>query len=337
LEQFNSIAKDESTHSTVLQGAIASFGDKPITTCTFNFSSVLTDVTTMAAVARLVENVGVSAYLGAAHLLSDPVLLTAAGSILTVEARHQTVLNILNAGTAIPQAFDVGFTPQEVLAIAGPFISGCDVGVTANPTLSVTNTGKVGAGTALTFSSAAINGTTDGFFCQMIVGGLSSAITLPFNQCVVPEGITGPVALWVTSDNQPLLNNPVDRDQSKIVAGPTMAFIDNQPQVLGQLVRAGSGASPTGTSTSTITLKPGKGSTATSSSLPQTTSMGSVSPSSGTGISTPPAYITPSDIPPASNSSDVPPANASSSGVPVGRSVRRRSFPHRQVMVNGWS
>ncbi len=83
----------------------------------------------MAATARVVENLGVAAYLGAAHLVSDPVLLTAAASILTVEARHQTVLNILNGGSAIPSAFDIPFNPSEVLAVASPFISGCDVGV----------------------------------------------------------------------------------------------------------------------------------------------------------------------------------------------------------------
>lgn len=115
----------------------------------------------MAAVARLVENVGVTAYLGAANLITDPVLLTAAGSILTVEARHQTILNVLSAGTAIPQAFDFAFTPSEVLSLAGPFIFGCDLGIDANPPLSVTNTGKVDAGTLLTFSSTAINGSTD--------------------------------------------------------------------------------------------------------------------------------------------------------------------------------
>ena len=83
----------------------------------------------MAPTARVVENLGVAAYLGAAHLIDDPVLLTAAGSILTVEARHQTILNVLNSGTSIPQAFDIALLPNEVLAIAGAFISECDLGV----------------------------------------------------------------------------------------------------------------------------------------------------------------------------------------------------------------
>lgn len=143
------------------QEAIQALGDKPVDNCSFDFSKVLTDVTTMANVARVVENVGVTAYLGAANLLSDPVLLTAAGSILTVEARHQTILNVLNSGTAIPQAFDLALTPSEVLAIAGGFISGCDLGVPANQPLALTNTGTVAIGTLLTFSSPAINGSTD--------------------------------------------------------------------------------------------------------------------------------------------------------------------------------
>lgn len=84
----------------------------------------------MAATARLVENVGVGAYLGGAILISDPVLLDSAASILTVEARHQTILNILSgSGSAIPASFDIALSPSEVLAIAGPFVSGCDVGI----------------------------------------------------------------------------------------------------------------------------------------------------------------------------------------------------------------
>lgn len=83
----------------------------------------------MAATARVVENLGVAAYLGAAHLISDPQLLTVAASIVTVESRHQTVLNILNDASAIPQAFDIPFSPSEVLAVASQFISGCDLGI----------------------------------------------------------------------------------------------------------------------------------------------------------------------------------------------------------------
>lgn len=129
IQQFQSIQSDESTHVTVLEQVIQSLNDSPISGCSFDFSSVLTSVSAMAPVARLVEYVGVGAYLGAAHLITDPIILTDAASIVTVEARHQTILNVLNGGTAIPQAFDIPLLPQEVLALAGPFISGCDVGI----------------------------------------------------------------------------------------------------------------------------------------------------------------------------------------------------------------
>jgi len=247
----------------------------------------------------------VSAYAGAAHLISDPRLLSAAASILTVEARHQTVLNILSSGTSIPQAFDIPLVPQEVLAIAGGFISGCDVGVTALPSLALTNTGTVGAGTSLTFSSTAINSTTDGFFCQMMAGGLPFSIALPFNQCVVPDGITGPVALWVTSDDNPLVNNPVDRAMNKIVAGPTMLFLDNQQDALGTMVRtsvggaggsgssspAASGSSPDSTSTSTIT--PDQASSIVSGASPSSTGSPSASGGSTSSSGTPEDVLTP--------------------------------------------
>ena len=114
---------------TPFQSTLQSLGATPPSGCQFNFDSVLTDVTTMVATARVVENLGVAAYLGAAHLLDDPVLLTDAASIATVEARHQTILNVLSGASAIPQAFDIPFSPSQVLAVASPFISGCDLGV----------------------------------------------------------------------------------------------------------------------------------------------------------------------------------------------------------------
>ncbi|KAK0231347.1 ferritin-like domain-containing protein [Armillaria fumosa] len=274
-ELISVIQSDEATHSAALQSALKSAGEQPVTSCTFNFDSALTDVATMAATARVVENLGVAAYLGAAPLLSDPVLLQAAGSILTVEARHQTVLNLLSGtGGAIPQAFDIGFTPQEVLAVASPFLgAGCDLGVTANPTLTVTNTGAVGPGTLLTFQSSAMNGSSDNLFCQMLVGGAPFSISLPLSACVVPQGIDGPVALFITSDSQPLLNNVRDRATTQLVAGPTMAFVDSSPQTIGQLVRTSAVASSASNGTVTVTtstISPDQASSIISSASAQT-------------------------------------------------------------------
>jgi hypothetical protein len=269
IEQFTAIQADEAAHSTALRAALKALGQSPIEGCQFNFDAALKDVATMAATARVIENVGVSAYLGGATLLTDPVILQAAGSILTIEARHQSILNVISGtGSAIPSAFDFGFAPNEVLALAGPFISGCDTGIPANTPLTVTNTDPVGPGTLLTFSAPTINGTIpeDQLFCQMLVGGAATTLPFPVSDCVVPDGINGPVGIFITSDGQPLINNVRDRDQTKIVAGPTLAFIDIKPEVLGQLVRnpgaaGGNGTdAPAATSTTTRTISPAEAS-----------------------------------------------------------------------------
>lgn len=103
-----------------------------------------------------------------------------------------------------------------------------------------------------------------GLFCQMLVGGLPFTISLPLSQCVVPDGINGPVAIWITSDLQPLINNPRDRAVDKLVAGPTIAFLDTKPQILGQLARTLPGAPPT----VTTTLTPDQASSVLSSASP---------------------------------------------------------------------
>jgi uncharacterized membrane protein YgcG len=295
-QTLSGIQLDESTHATFLQQALVDNGATPLK-CNFKFDSVLTDVATMAATARVVEYVGVAAYLGGATLLDDPVFLDAAASILTVEARHQTVLNILSGtGSAIPSAFDIPFTPQEVLSIAGGFIDGpCDTGITPTNALTVTNTGTIAAGTLLTVSAANISG-TDGLFCNMMVGGAPFSINLPLAQCVVPQGINGPVALWITSDAQPLANNVVDRATTQQVAGPGIIFIDSQPEMLGQLVR-GSGTNGAASSTQTTTISPDEA----SSIIAGASATVSGSSSSETGSSS-------------SNSSDSSSSGSSSSG-----------------------
>jgi len=257
IQQITNIQSNEATHDSALQSELQALGASAITSCTFDFSSALTDVSTMLATARVVENLGVMAYLGAASLITDPQLLEIAGSILTTEARHQTMLNVLSGtGTAIPSAFDLALTPSEVLAVASPFISGaCNLGVPANPTLSITNTGTVSQGTSLTFSSSALNSSVDlsNASCQMLIGGNPISISLPIDQCVVPNTVNGPVAIFITSDNDPLQPDPVNRaSANNILAGPAVAFIDASPEVIGQMVRTGTGTAAASTVTSTI-------------------------------------------------------------------------------------
>jgi len=87
------------------------------------------------AVAQALENTGVGAYTGAAASIADDDLLTAALTIHGVEARHASYLNILNGDAPFPDAFETPLSPDEVLAIAGPFIvtpGGTD-GVTTMP------------------------------------------------------------------------------------------------------------------------------------------------------------------------------------------------------------
>lgn len=251
-QTLTTIQGDEATHTTVIQQALQDNGADPLK-CNFKFDDALKDVPTMAATARAVELVGVAAYLGGATILDDPVLLDAAASILTVEARHQTLLNIMSGASSIPAAFDIPMTPQEVLSIAGGFIDGpCDLGLTPTNTLTVTNSNPLKEGDLVTVSAQNISN-TDGLFCQMITGGAPFAMVMPLGQCNVPPGINGPVLIWVTKDDNPLINNVIDRDTISQVAGPAIAFIDSQSETLGALVRStGTNSGATTTETTTI-------------------------------------------------------------------------------------
>jgi len=265
IEQFKVIKGDEETHAKFLQSGLKGLGKAPVGGCRFNFDSALTDVDTMVATARAVENVGISAYLGGATLLSDPVILDEAASILTVEARHQTVNNILSGDVAVFSAFDIPLAPNEVLAIAGAFISGCDLGIPSNHPLTITNKGTIKPGTKLTFKADTLNGSVpeNKLSCQMLFGGATTAQVLPLDNCVVPEGIDGLGYVFVTSDGQPLINNARDRDSSKVLAGPAVVAVKSKSETLGSLVKnsgRGSKSSSGADSATTQTISPGEAS-----------------------------------------------------------------------------
>lgn len=267
VEQLQLIAKDEAAHDSVLTQALRDFNVEPLQ-CQFNLDAGLTDVVTTMTIARKVEVVGVAAYMGAANLVSDKRILNAAASILTIEARHSTVLHMLNGAVTAPSPFDFPLAPEQVLAIAGGFITGCDLGIKGNTPLTVTNQGLIGPGTRLTFSSQAIDaaGGGAGLFCHILLPGAAISAPLPIDACDVPAGASGPFAVYLLNDNQPILALDIlDQSKTNIVAGPdiVMADLGTPAQAISQVLLSadsklikdlsGSGSAPVqNSSTNTI-------------------------------------------------------------------------------------
>lgn len=72
----------------------------------------------------------------------------------------------------------------------------------------------------------------------MVTGSAATATVLPANACVVPDTITGPVFIYITSNDLPLPSDINAQDAKLIVAGPALAFVDAAtPELLAQAIR----------------------------------------------------------------------------------------------------
>lgn len=101
----------------------AALGGDAIPALAVDFGAVeFGDRQSVLATAQTFEDLGVAAYNGGGKYLSDPDLLTLAGKIVSVEARHASVIRTLRGNPFAPDAFDAAMEPADVLVAAGAFI-----------------------------------------------------------------------------------------------------------------------------------------------------------------------------------------------------------------------
>jgi hypothetical protein len=112
----------ELAHVEALTGVIANLGGTPVQEAVYDFGDAFTDLTAFLETAQALENSGVGAYDGAGAAISDPALLTTAGTIVAVEGLHAAYLNVLNGEQPAPQPFEEPLSRDEVLEIASQFI-----------------------------------------------------------------------------------------------------------------------------------------------------------------------------------------------------------------------
>lgn len=112
----------EHQHVVLITGALQQAGKTPVAEqAHYNFPAY-TDEHTIVDFLRVLEEVGVGAYSGAGQYIMDKGILTVAGGIQQVEARHTAILRRQDGMAPVPNAFEKVLTPDMVLAAAGPIL-----------------------------------------------------------------------------------------------------------------------------------------------------------------------------------------------------------------------
>jgi hypothetical protein len=120
-EFATTIRDDENEHVSALKETIKGLGGKPVKAPTVEFP--FSDEAAFLELAQTLEDTGVSAYNGAGPSLRSKELLTTAGSIVQVEARHAARIRLARKQPPAPDAFDKSLRTDEVRQAVEPFVS----------------------------------------------------------------------------------------------------------------------------------------------------------------------------------------------------------------------
>jgi hypothetical protein len=223
--RVKTISADEATHVSFLTGALSAAGAQPVKACTYDFG--YTDVASFLATASILEGVGVSAYLGAAADIMSKTYLTAAGSILTVEARHSAYIRNTVGQAPFPSPFDNPLSYNEVYTLAAQFIKACPetnapLPVKAFPSLTATSSDmmiKAGSKVNLSLKEVKIEGKVYAAFITITGPVVADAVEVDgAYEVVVPEGVAGQSYVVLTSCNTTATDDT-------IVAGPAVVEV----------------------------------------------------------------------------------------------------------------
>lgn len=118
------IEANESEHVDTLTATIQDLGGQPAQAPEFDFGEAFQSEDSFLELAQTFEDTGVSAYNGAAPMISAKEVLAAAGSIVQVEGRHAGLIRLQRGEEPAPVAFDETLDQQEVMDAVQPFIAG---------------------------------------------------------------------------------------------------------------------------------------------------------------------------------------------------------------------
>ncbi|KAJ5413752.1 hypothetical protein N7509_000379 [Penicillium cosmopolitanum] len=213
----------------VLNNGISAAGAMPVAQCTYSFPA--TDPKGFVSLANVLEGVGVSAYLGAAASIANKTYLTAAGSILTVEARHNAYLRAALGQVPFAQPFDTPLDFNEVYTLASPFITSCpstnsQLPVKAFPSLTMVPSGNVMNGsTATLVPGPGFNSTSNSNLSAAFVT-ITGPVWAPLKPIsngqfivTIPAGVEGQSYIVLTSSMSGVSDD-------NIVAGPAIVEVE---------------------------------------------------------------------------------------------------------------
>ena len=123
MELAETLRDNENEHVKALSSTIKDLGGKPVKAPGVDFGEAFASQGSFLKTAQTFEDLGVSAYNGAAPQIKSKDVLGAAGSIVQVEARHAAAVRFLRGRPITAGAFDKALAMPAVLKAAKPFIT----------------------------------------------------------------------------------------------------------------------------------------------------------------------------------------------------------------------